>query len=426
MDNSQALKPEKDTGILETFGRAMRLWDQPLSVAFLAGCIYLIFALTVGMPWRISPNPYYNYLADAFLHGQLNLRLLPAETLDLSFFAGKYYLYWGPLPAIILMPFVALFGTGISDVLQSLLIGTINAGLFTLLLKRACMVGWIDLSRWQRSLLVLLFILGSPHTPLPAVGRVWELSSLLTVTFELLAFLAAFSLKGNKAFFWTGLGIAGVMMTRISAVFVSIFLAWYLLRQNRSGGWQRLVKLCLAGAIPVIAATLLLAAYNILRFGNPLDNGLNYQLSGPAFIDIARKYGFFNLHYVVPNIYYQFLIYPFSFAKGGFAVEGWGGSLFLLSPLFFAAFYALWQDLRNPATWALLVTILFTCIPLLVNIAPGTLQFGPRYTLDFVAPLFLLTAMGMRRWPKALVIILTVIALIHYLVGALMFVHIVA
>lgn len=415
---------------LESLGAALRrsmlIWDQPISAAILAGAIYLMFALTVGTPWRISTYPYYNYLADAFLHGQLNLRLIPPLTRDLSFFSGNYYLYWGPLPAILIMPLVALFGVGVSDILQSLIIGAVNAGLFALFLRKACKIRLFDLSRFQRALLVLLFVLGSPHTPLPAVGRVWEISSLLTVTFALLAFLAAFSFDGRKAFFWTGMGVVGVMMTRISGVFIAVFLAWYLLRKYWAMGWKPLLRLCLAGAIPVMVGILLLAAYNWLRFGSPLNNGLNYQLSDPNFIDNARQYGFFNLHYVWPNLYYQFLVYPFSINQGNFAVEGWGGSLFLLSPLFFAAPLALWHDRRNPVTWVLLITILLLSIPLLVNIAPGTLQFGPRYTLDFIVPLFLLTALGMRLLPNWLVSVLVTIAILHYLVGALMFVHIVA
>ena len=409
-----------------TFYRSLLLFEQPMPAAILGGVIYLMFAMTAGVPWRISPNPYYNYLADAFLHGQLNLRLIPTHTLDLSYYSGMYFLYWGPLPAILLMPVVALFGVGVSDILQSLIVGTINAGLFALLLRKACLSGVIDLSRTQRMLLVILFILGTPHTPLPAVGRVWELSSLLTVTFTLIAFLAAFSLEGRKAFVWTGIGIAGVMMTRISAVFIGVFLAWYLLRKYRSMSWNSLWKLSLAGLTPVLIAIALLAGYNWARFGSPLNNGLYYQLSGPDFIDNARQYGFFNLHYIWPNIYYQFLVYPFSLINGNFAVEGWGGSLFLLSPLFFAAPLALWQDRRNPITWVLLITILLLMIPLLVNIAPGTLQFGPRYTLDLIVPLFLLTALGIRRWPNWLVSTLVGIALLHYLVGALMYAHLVA
>lgn len=406
--------------------RSLQLWEQPISAAILGGAIYLIFALTAGAPWRISTYPYYNYLADAFLHGQLNLRLIPPLTRDLSFHAGLYYLYWGPLPGILLMPFVLLFGVGASDILQSLILGTISAGLFALLLRKACLCEVISLTRIQRALLVILFVLGSPETPLPMVGRVWEISSLLTVTFALLAFLAAFSLQGRRAFLWTGVGIAGVAMTRISGIFIAVFLAWFLLRKYWGLRWKALLRLSLSGIAPVAAALLLLAAYNMLRFGSPLDNGLNYQLSDPQFVDNAHRYGFFNLHYIWPNLYYQFLVYPFSLINGSFAVEGWGGSLFLLSPLFFAAPFALWQDRRSPITWVLLVAILLLAVPLMVNIAPGTLQFGPRYTLDLILPLVLLTASGMRRWPNLLVGVLVAIAVLHYLIGALMFTHIVA
>jgi hypothetical protein len=419
MTHAPKVNPRPFINLSQTLQRMLLLWEKPLSVLLLAGIIYTLFAFAVGTPWRVSGNPYHNYLADAFLHGQLDLRVLPPNTLDLSLYQGKYYLYWGPMPALMFMPLVAIGGVNVSDVLFSLVIGTANCGLLAVLLRRAVDRKLIALSPALRGALVLFFTLGTAQTPLPAVGRNWEIASLVTIFFSLLAFLAALSFDDRRAFFWSGLALGCVLLSRVSAVFNGIFLAWYLVRRFRPRGARYLITASLLGLLPFALAGLGQAAYNYLRFGDVTNFGLIYQLSGPAFPENVQRYGFFNLHYVPVNLYYMYVVYPFSFKP--FMVDGWGGSLFLLSPLFFAALYALWSERRRALTWVLLATIIIGMIPSLVNIAPGTFQFGPRYTLDFVVPLLLLTALGMRRWPAWLLALLIGISIVHYLIGSLMF-----
>ena len=65
----------------------------------------------------------------------------------------------------------------------------------------------------------------------------------------------------------------------------------------------------------------------------------------------------------------------------------------------------------------LLLTILLVNIPILLNIRTGWIQFGPRYTLDFVVPLMLLTAIGIHHWPRKLLAWLTLFSIVHYVSG---------
>ena len=59
-----------------------------------------------------TPNfAYFNYLADAFLHGRLYL-LRPPDTHDLTSYAGRWYVPFPPTPALMMLPWVALFGLG--------------------------------------------------------------------------------------------------------------------------------------------------------------------------------------------------------------------------------------------------------------------------------------------------------------------------
>jgi hypothetical protein len=64
----------------------LSIWERPVSSALFAFAIYCLFSMTKGSIWRLSEFPYFNYLADAFLHGQLSLRTIPVRTADLSYF----------------------------------------------------------------------------------------------------------------------------------------------------------------------------------------------------------------------------------------------------------------------------------------------------------------------------------------------------
>ena len=343
---------------------------------------------------------------------------MPNQTLDLSFYQGQYYLYWGPVPAILVMPFVALFGIGVSDILQTIIEGAINVGLFALLIQRAQQRGLIDLAPLKRALIVLFFALGTAHFTMLPLGSVWHFTQLVSISFALLAYIAAVSFENQKAFFWTGCAMACVLATRTSAVFMAIFLVWYLLHRHWHLGYKQLLKYCLLGAMPVIAVMLVLFVYNAARFGNPMETGVSYHLMSPIFYETYAKYGALNVHYIPINLYNNFIFYPFKTLAQGF-VEANNGSLFLLSPLYFAAIVALWQHRTEWNTWFLFLSILVGGIPSMMIMAPGSFNFGPRYLLDVALPLLLLTALGMKRWPTALVAICVVISVIHYLIGTL-------
>lgn len=423
MNQMNTDKPVNFLGRLAlAFQRSLSLWERPFAAAVLTGLIFIGIQLSSGRPFASSGNAYYNFLADAFLHGQLHLRLLPASTQDLSLYHGQYFLYWGPLPAVLLMPFVALFGVGFSDTLQTVFFGSVNAAVFAMILRCSDQQGITQLSPLRRVFMVLFFVLGTAQTPIIPLGGVWHLGQLVALCFVLLAYLAALALQDEKAFFWTGCALAGVLATRTSAIFAGIFLAWYLLNHHWRLGSVRLVRCSLLGIAPVGAVLLLLLVYNTARFGSPLDFGLNYHLMTEVFRENFAKYGVLNVHYIAANLSSDFIFYPFlSFRP--LQVEAMGGSLFLLSPLYLAAITALWQNRKNSTTWFLFLTILVSVIPSLLIMAPGTVSFGPRYLLDAAPPLLLLTAIGVRRWSVPMIVFCVVISVLHYLIGALMMFH---
>ena len=392
---------------------AINLFESPWGAALASLFIYLVVSAYNGYLFRRSDQAYYNYLADAFLHGQTWLRQVPPSLIDLSYFNGKYYLYWAPFPAILLMPFIAIFGVQFNDVLFTVLVAALNVGLIAQLLRTATEVGFLRLTQTQRAILVFFFAFGTVHFTLAPFGTVWFTAQIIGFTCTILAYLAAFSLQGTKAWFFTGLALSGAMLTRNQSVFTGIFPFVYLLHEQRD--WKKRDLFCniALGLFPLVISLVFYLLYNYERFGNPLEMGVSYHLISEYFADVFEKYGVFNIRYIPNNLYYQYIFYPFPFRPESIM----GGSLFLMSPLFFGVFFAFWKPRSRLYIWALLASILITNIPILLLMGTGYWQIGPRYTLDFTVPLLLLTAIGIEKWKPIVPFFLTLISSFHYLLG---------
>jgi len=75
-----------------------------------------VMMIVAGSERLREHNPYnhYAHLADAFLHGRFDLRNGPpayAQGNDFASFEGKWFISFPPLPAILMMPMVALAGS---------------------------------------------------------------------------------------------------------------------------------------------------------------------------------------------------------------------------------------------------------------------------------------------------------------------------
>lgn len=390
--------------------------EKPVAGFLFAFVLYILLSSQVGSPLRLNQFAYFNYLADAFIHGQLNLRIIPPTTHDLSVYNGNYYLYWPPMPAVVLMPFVALFSVRFSDVFFSAIIASINVGVVAALLQEADRAGLITLGTDRRSLLVLFFTLGTVHVILAPYGGVWFTAQLLGFLFVGLAYLSAIKLKGIVSFFTVGTLMTFAILTRNHLIFTGIWPAYYLISKH----WNERPKLYLylvLALLPALVGGALFLAYNYARFGDPFELGIQYHRMSNFFVADYSKYGTFNLHYMPVNFYYQYIHYPLPLTTE----SAMGGSLFLLSPVFFYAFRGLYRGYRNPMVLMWLLSILATSIPILLLMGTGWVQYGPRYTLDFTIPLLLLTADGVRSTSKQILFWLTALSIIQYVPGLIWF-----
>ena len=400
------------------FTRLFLSLESPLFAFILAFSAYFLLSTLGGKPLRVTDTAYFNYLADAFLHGQLYLRMIPEATRDLSFFKGHYYLYWPPMPAVVLMPFVALFGVDFSDVFFNVVLASLNVALVAALFRAIDRVGLLRIPAVNRAMLVFFFMLGTVHVILALFGKVWFTAQLLGFLFVGLAYLAAIELKGILSFFVTGILIACAALTRNHLLFIGIWPAYYLLAKY----WRerpRLFLYILVGLLPVLVMGWSFLEYNFMRFNSPFELGLRYHLMARVFLSDYHKYGAFNLHYLSTNFYYQYIYYPFPVNKDTLM----GGSLFILSPVFFYVFVGMIREYRNPNIWFWAISVVATSIPILLLMGTGWKQFGPRYTLDFTIPLLLLTASGVQRASKPLFACLIAISSLQYMLALFIYVR---
>ena len=131
------------------------------------------------------------------------------------------------------------------------------------------------------------------------------------------------------------------------------------------------------------------------------------------FRPLYEKYGFVNLVYLPTNLYYHFIYFPMPWSNDSYM----GGSLFLMTPVYFAAFFGLWKGRHETATWMALVTFVAGYLPYAFWFSTGWGQVGPRYLLDLSVPLLLLTARGIKGWSAWILLALFGIAFYIYFKG---------
>ncbi len=265
-------------------------------------------------------------------------------------------------------------------------------------------------------MLVLLFAFGTVNLTLAPFGRVWFTGQEVGFLCVACAYLATLTFDGWSAFAFTGLALAAALLTRNHLVFAGVWPAYYLLNRYRFER-HRLVRYMVVGLMPVVLAIAFIGLYNYLRFGNMFDNGLAYHDMVREFRSDYEHFGAFSLHYVPTNFFYQYVAYPLPLRDSSYQ----GGSLFLLSPVFFGVFWAFTEKRSRLSALVLVVTIVLVAIPILLLMGTGWVQYGPRYTLDFTVPLLLLTALGIRRWSIWLVTLLISVSIGHYLIGTFHF-----
>jgi hypothetical protein len=361
-----------------------------------------------------QPLDYFVRLADGFLHGRLGVDEAPSWLNELIP-AGPnlWYVPYPPMPAILLVPLVAIFGTGLHQQIVSSLLGGVTVGLAWLVL------GQFALTVSRRFLLTLVFGFGTVLWYVAEVGSVWYFAHVVAVMFSLGAILLAMRQQWP---FVAGLLLGCATTSRLpvglTAPFILAMLVGVGWPPRVPAGWleslRRTVLFGLGLALPVG----LYALYNVARWGTPLDQGY-VQIPGVLEDPIYAQHGILSIWYLPRHLYAIFLrSWNFVDDPPFLQPSWWGLSLFLTTPLF------LWLGrarLRDPRVLWAVVGIALALIPIVTHGNIGISQFGYRFSLDVQPLLFVVLATAFERGMSraAVLAALTSIAVCAYAIWAI-------
>jgi hypothetical protein len=334
------------------------------------------------------------YLADAFLHGRVWIENALGPN-DVIYHDGHVYVPFAPLPAVLLMPLVALVGPVTADRWES----GINAGLAaTVVLLAWWTAGRIGVERIRdRVALVLLLGFSTQVWWVTTRGGVWHTGHLVAMILTLLLLAEMF---GRQRAWILGFLVGAAFLSRAPVAFATPALALWLLAaspamEGRLSPRERFALLpwrnwALLG-LGLVPPLVFFFWYNEARFGSRLESG--YALAAlPEWLENQRKLGLFALAHVRMNVDYLFLKLPALTADFPyFRPDGLGMSVLFTSPGLLLAVRAPW---RNARSWILLLAAVLVLIPTLLYYGGGWLQYGYRYFLDSIPFVWAMVAMG--------------------------------
>lgn len=295
------------------------------------------------------------------------------------------YVVEPPAPAILLVPFVLLFGVGLNQVPVAMGVGAVAMGLFWIATRR---LGW-SLSR--SAAITVLLALGTGFWWAAGDGSIWTFSHVSSVLFMMAALVEA---TGRRRPFLVGLlvGLAGLCR-------LPTFLGFPFFLYLTVGGGDDIVALVRSRAarrtagqfgVGMASTVALLLLYNLARFHTIADRGYDHpQYEGGQLY----AHGQFSIDYIPRELAAIFPASPtpnedsFPF----FTPSVFGMALLLVTPAFLYAFIAVPRGVKIAAA----VSVGLVAIPHLLYAADGFAQFGYRYSLDYLPMLGILTASGM-------------------------------
>jgi hypothetical protein len=249
----------------------------------------------------VEPSPELMKLENPYDHAQLNT---VQYIWDAVYFKGKYYLYWGPVPAA--LGLIISFVTS-SPVPDSELVFIFVAGIafFSILLLRDICRDW-QFPSWVLAGGVLASAVNIPLIWLLNRPAVYEAAIsggqffMMAGFFALYrAFRASFPHKVYLLLASIAFGLAWTSRLNLfpSVVFLAcvLLLRIYITYQNKL---KASILSFVVVVFPLVLVGGLMAWYNYVRFGSVFEFGHKYQLTAAA--DYKEIYSF---KYIIPNAY---------------------------------------------------------------------------------------------------------------------------
>jgi hypothetical protein len=350
-----------------------------------AGALALYAISSNGLLAHQSLAPHFVWQADAFLHGRLDVQK-PPNLNDWVLQDGRWYVSFPPFPAVLMMPFVAVWGLSFNDVAFTLVFAAANVALLFRLLRRC----GEPRPAFQDAVLALLFGFGTLAWSCSIRGEVWFTAEVIGVTLTLLYLHASL---GAARPFLAGLAVACAAVTRTPLAFSALFFLFEAWRTSRPALPKKLLPFFAA----IVLVAIPVASMNYARFGSIGEFGHSHLYNNRVNAQVAR-FGLFHYAFLERNLHDAFTRLPeIQFHPLRFGFNGEGMSLFVTTPLFF---YLLWPRRKDLLQRELWLTTAVMALPGFFYQNSGYFQFGFRFSLDYTPYLFLLIALGAHRFTK--------------------------
>ncbi len=366
--------------------RITAAWATPETAAGL-----ILTALAFVAYWLTGPTgaggDSFVPLADAFLHGRLSIpHDLPwFELVPVPDGSGAQYSPFPPVPALTLVPVVALFNllgdgaTAVPPNLMASIFGTASVWLAWRLLGR------IGVAFGPRQILTVGFAF-TTHWWVAGMAGTHHYAQVVATFFLLLTLVLAVDRRWPIL---AGLALGLAAGSRLPTG-LALPLLLYLYR-DRWRPTRAQVLLLLGLAVPAI----LIGWYNLSRFGSPIDFGYAHIPSGEYGLVTDEPWfrdGLLSISYLPRHLYAIFLqSFDFTDSFPYLVPLTTGLSLTLSAPFLFWAVRA-----RGPAVLVTWLAVALVLLPDITHGSWGFAQFGYRFVLDAVPLLLLLLGWAYR------------------------------
>jgi len=346
---------------------------------------------------RFDSSVYNNYvlLAAAFLRGHVWI-VWPGTYIDALLYQGQHYVIEGPVPALLLVPVVALFGVHTNQTAFACVTAAIAIAAAWTVARR--LDADLAIATWTTA----FFALGTSLAWCAMYGAVWYVAHTVAMMFATLA--VAELLGRRRAWLVTLLLVlaAGARFTLILAVPpIVAYLFWTLPRERRLAALGAL-------ACVVVPAAALYVAYNYARWGRPTDIGYVAWYHTDAIGESSGSP--FRLEYFTYELQSFFGTLPAIVHTFPWVQPGYGDvSIEVTSPALVLAAFARGNRGLIATLW---VAAVFVAVPSFLYYADGGAQWGMRHALDFVPFLFPLIVLGTFRVPRAVTYALCAVSIL--------------
>ena len=394
---------------------------------------FYLWSVSQGLPLPIGTTEgHYPLLTDGFLAGQLSLPIAPHPDLreaknpydelqhrapflhDASLYQGKYYLYFGVTPIVLLfLPFRVL---GLGNVPESAAVAVFTFGslLFSLLTLSFLRRTEFPTIRKLPYEIYLMLALGGAIPYFLRRPAVYEVAIACGSFCVMAAIYCLVTLESNGtisrvraalASLFLGLAV-GARPHLLMASPLLVFAAWRVSRREQR--WPSLLEIA-ALVLPILLVGLALGWYNYARFDSWTEFGRWYQLAGEPVRQLhfdIRRIPLFSYLYLLHRGRVN-LAFPYTHVRpgnppdlGGVIVEPVAGLLYSTPILYVLALLPLLRSwprddtettqpvVRSAHIWAWVFVALALAQVLLLASFPGATM---RYLVDF-SPLLMMAA----------------------------------